>query len=48
MIEGIYYHITWPESQEWLFQKDPIEDGLVIPDSDNGCFVEKDLYECVQ
>lgn len=47
-MEGIYYHITWPESQGWLSQKDPIEDGLVIPGPDNDCFVEKNLYEYVQ
>ena len=47
MIGGIYYHITWPESQGWLSQKDPIEDGLVVPGPDNDCFVDKDLYEYV-
>ena len=46
MIGGIYYHITWPESQGWLSQKD-IEDGLVVPGPDNDCFVDKDLYEYV-
>jgi len=44
---NLYYHIEWPESQKWLEQHDPVEDGLVISDNEMGCFVEKELYEYV-
>lgn len=43
----LYYHIFWPESQKWVEQSDPIEDGLVIPGNDMDCFVAKELYEYV-
>lgn len=48
MANTLYYHILWPESQKWLEQKDPIEDGLVIPGEDQSVFVDKDLYEYVE
>lgn len=47
MVNSLYYHILWPESQKWLEQKDPIEDGLVIPGEDQSAFVDKDLYEFI-
>ena len=43
----LYYYIPWPDSQKWLEQSDPIEDGLIIPSEDQSCFVEKNLYEYV-
>ena len=45
---NLYYHIQWPDSQKWLEQTDPIEDGLVIPGDDASVFVDKDLYEYIE
>lgn len=47
MANSLYYHILWPESQKWLEQSDPIEDGLVIPGENQSVFVDKTLYEYV-
>ena len=43
----LFYHVLWPDSQKWMEQKDPIEDGLVIGGDDGTCFVDKDLYEYI-
>ena len=44
----LYYHIPWPQSQEWMDMKDPVEDGLVVGDDDGGCFVAKNFYDYIK
>jgi len=45
----LYYYIPWPDSQNWLEQKQAIEDGDIVIDArfQNSCFVAKNLYDYI-